>query len=494
MTISVSTPRRRRIARLACVAAVAGTIYLLDARGMFLSDDWNLLDRATYEPIGRWLLWPDAGRSDWFRPLPEALWRIHYLVYGLDPLGYHLTSIALHAASAVLVTLVVEMALGSASAGLLAGCLFGASWAAPAAVCWLSGSYDLSAAFFTLLAIWCAARGASRRSALRAAPVRGSGDADRPAGPRNRTVDKAIGWRLATGFAAVAALLSKETAVALPVLMAAASSSWLVRRSGGRRRFVDRADAVLATALTAGFLILRVAAFGGLASPALRPTIGAASFWGPIAILPSLFDPALTATALSPAGPGAWPPVQVGIAVLLALVSPLGLVWAAAAALPPSVLFPLHHAATFEVTRYLYLPSIGAALAAASAWKRLGRVGPGWANLAGLLVLAMFARHVAGGIDRLMAWSEAGALSARVDQTLREAAAVPPGSVVSCAALPDNIRGAYAYRNGCDVQVRLALPAGSVRGTRTRTGANPPVEGQALFELAADGSALRQVR
>jgi len=282
----------------------------------------------------------------------------------------------------------------------------------------------------------CGARGVPEVDAARR-PSQGGGEADRSAGPCNSAVDKAIGWRLATGVAAVAALLSKETAVALPVLMTAASSSWLMRRSGGQGRLVDRADAVLVIALTAGFLVLRMAAFGGLASPALRPTVGAASFWGPIAIQPSLFDPALTAPALSSAGPGAWLPVQVGIAVLLALVSPLGLVWAAAAALPPSVLFPLHHAATFEVTRYLYLPP------SARPWRRrLGGNGSGgWAR-GGRTSRASWCSRCSlaisvGGIDRLMAWSEAGALSARVDQTLREAAAaVPPGSVVSCAALP----------------------------------------------------------
>jgi hypothetical protein len=39
--------------------------------------------------------------------------------------------------------------------------------------------------------------------------------------------------------------------------------------------------------------------------------------------------------------------------------------------------------------------------------------------------------------------------------------------------LPDNIDGAYAYRNGCDAQVRLVLRGDAVRGIRVVPGVPP---------------------
>ena len=165
------------------------------------------------------------------------------------------------------------------------------------------------------------------------------------------------------------------------------------------------------------------------------------------------------------------------------------------AALPASFLVPLHQASLFEVARYLYTPSIGVALSLASAWNRLRSLGPRTIALAGALALAVFLRQAGGMIGNVLAWSEAGGLAARVERTLRhEAPGLPAGSVISCGALPDNVRGAYAYRNGCENQVRLTLAASAVSGTRDRTDSIPTGRGQALFELSADGTTLRRIR
>jgi hypothetical protein len=102
---------------------------------------------------------------------------------------------------------------------------------------------------------------------------------------------------------------------------------------------------------------------------------------------------------------------------------------------------------------------------------------------------------------RIDEWNRAGALGWRVQGTLTAARdVVPPQSAIDCSALPDNISGAYAYRNGCDSQVRFIWPGDSVRGTRTVNG--HPVDAlstnramfAAEFALSSNGAELRRVR
>lgn len=77
-----------------------------------------------------------------YRPIPLASFFVDHFFYGLHPAGYHLTSLLLHMANAVLVVF-LGMELGlSAAAAAAAGTLFGIHPAWAEAVYWINGRSD----------------------------------------------------------------------------------------------------------------------------------------------------------------------------------------------------------------------------------------------------------------------------------------------------------------------------------------------------------------
>src|SRR5438132_9416566 len=71
-------------------------------------DHHNLLDNPHYRGLGwtqiRWM-WTTFHMGRWL-PLTWMSFGLDYLVWGLEPLGYHLTSLVLHATSAAVFYLV----------------------------------------------------------------------------------------------------------------------------------------------------------------------------------------------------------------------------------------------------------------------------------------------------------------------------------------------------------------------------------------------------
>ena len=114
---------------------------------------------------------------------------------GTNPLQFHLTNLVLHAISAVLVLLIGRALSPQSTAGLIAALLFAIHASNNEAVLWVSARFDLLATCFALAAIDRLVRGGS------------------------------VEWLGPLLF--VAALLSKESAVALPIAVAA---WWAVTR------------------------------------------------------------------------------------------------------------------------------------------------------------------------------------------------------------------------------------------------------------------------
>src|SRR5436190_6809267 len=85
----------------ALVAAVFAVYYPAWRGGFIMDDDLSVFDNPASKPGGLASIWvPGASYRYW--PLTFAVHKLQYDLWGTNPLGYHLTNIALHAAAALL--------------------------------------------------------------------------------------------------------------------------------------------------------------------------------------------------------------------------------------------------------------------------------------------------------------------------------------------------------------------------------------------------------
>ncbi len=192
------------------LVAIAAFIPALDNGFVDWDDHQNFLKNPSYRGLGvaqvKW-----AWSTFWlgvYQPMTWLLFEAQYVFWGLDPRGYHLTSLLLHAANAVVlyvltVTLLVRCrphsflkspwtcALGAG----LATALFAVHPLRVEAVAWASCQPYLPCALFSMLAVLAYLR------AFRMGPS-----------PR-------WGWLVGSFALFVAALLSKAVAMSLPAVL-----------------------------------------------------------------------------------------------------------------------------------------------------------------------------------------------------------------------------------------------------------------------------------
>ncbi|KAM9754795.1 protein O-mannosyl-transferase TMTC2 [Menidia menidia] len=114
-----------------------------------------------------------SGSHKSYRPLCTLSFRLNHAAGGLDPWGYHLANVALHAAVSALFTSLAGLLLGGGPWRLAAGLLFACHPVHSEAVAGVVGRADEGAALFFLLSLLCYARhcglrgraGAPRRAA-----------------------------------------------------------------------------------------------------------------------------------------------------------------------------------------------------------------------------------------------------------------------------------------------------------------------------------------
>jgi hypothetical protein len=186
-------PRTGSGSRLALYlpAALAVTLALPGLSFSWLWDDYDFLGRIlTFRPA---FLLPDPD-SVFYRPLSrEIYFGVVWLVGGGSVLAGHVANAILLGAVTWLLTVFVTR-LTSARAGVIAGVAFASLGAVPMLVAWVSGAQDLLAILFGLLALQLAMSGRAVASACSLA----------------------------------AAILSKETALA--ILPIAAAMPWILGR------------------------------------------------------------------------------------------------------------------------------------------------------------------------------------------------------------------------------------------------------------------------
>lgn len=400
------------------IALISSACFLPSLSGSFLNwdDNVNFLDNPAYRGLGleqiRWAV--TTVLFGHYIPLTRLTWNTNYALGGLDPWGYHLINLALHAVNAAIFYFVAlrllsaavgdgaprvrrdpDLAVGAALAALV----FGVHPLRVEVVAWISARADLLCATFTLLAVL---------AYLRA--VEDGGQA------RSRGI-------LVCALAFAAAILSKGAALPLPATFFLLDLYPLRRLSRLGWRPLVREKIPLLLVLTAGVLTV----VSALRQGAVLTQISA---YGPIARLTAVIYAGVMSLARF-----AWPaslsplyemPAEIGLqqsrfglamgaavfitATLFALRRrwPAGLAaWTFSGLMLAPMSAAMRQGADLAPDRYSYLAGLGYAMLVGSAafvMARLVRSGRSSRATAGLVGASTLAGLVGLGA---MSWSYA---------------------------------------------------------------------------------------
>jgi tetratricopeptide (TPR) repeat protein len=297
------------------------------------------------------------SQTNYYRPLFLLWLRLNHALFGLEPMGWHLTTVLLHLATTLLVYLLGRRLLARRDAAAVAALLFALHPVHIESVAWVSGLTDpLLALFFT----------GSFLSYL-----------------RWREEKRLLCLALALLLAALA-LLCKESGVALPLLILAHASLYgpAARPAHERFRHALRVASPFLL-LAAVYLAVRALVLSGFAHTLGEVTLATALLTIPTLLwfyagqLLAPFGLSLFYDLPYGAPPGLmnfWLPLA-GVALLAAglyvwhrrMETPLVGLAAGLMLLPLLPAFAIHYLPldNFAQDRYLYLPSIGFCLLAA---------------------------------------------------------------------------------------------------------------------------------
>ena len=139
------------LAVFACFLPVLSNGFLL------WDDDLNLTENPLYRGLGpaqlRWIVTTRVGGH--YQPLTWLSFALDYTLWGMDPAGYHLTSLALHAVNTLLVYRLVGRLIPWAGVGprLAGALLFGLHPLRVEAVAWATARRDVLGSLFYLLTL-----------------------------------------------------------------------------------------------------------------------------------------------------------------------------------------------------------------------------------------------------------------------------------------------------------------------------------------------------
>lgn len=311
-----------------------------------------------------------------YRPLTVLTWRLQFRESGLDPFAFHLGNVLLHGLAVALVfALARRLRCGRATA-TLAAALFACHPVHVEAVAWVVGRAEILCAVFALLALlaWLPPDGGTQRHA------------------RLRSVAAALLYGLAA--------ISKESALALPLGFFLLDRLRRIPFAESVRRLAP--SAVVAVAI----VLIRIRVLGRFAPDVTPdPYLSAIGFGERLLLAVTVLGRALMAWCFPRGlsvfydGPTFLRTLPVALAFLAIGAAALAIAWrkGRAAALAGFALFgacvlPFLHLvpiAAIYADRFLYLPSIGLAIATASLLAE-GRK-PGTGLLAGALAAIVLA-------------------------------------------------------------------------------------------------------
>src|SRR6266404_1376530 len=357
----------------------------------------------------------------YFRPIIGSLFTINYAMFGSSPLGWHLVNVLIHAAVTLLVFLVTEELTGRKLVALGTAALFAAHPVHAEPVAWVSGVTDPLMALFVLIALYCYLRFRAINS--------------------NYMLAGALGFYFF-------ALLSKEPAIALPLVVAYCELVHFKAKSTLSERFIQGSKRVGSFLVpTAIYFLMRLNALG-LGTFGLQPRYP---------LLPALLTIPLAfvkylGLMFIPFGYSyqhytelVQTPVSISFIVPFALILALAFVvalgrsklltfaavWFVVTLAPVLAFLRMFDPAYLVQERYLYLPSMGICLAIA--------LGIEWVASRGWLGSRQPILAASLAVILLLVWSVAYIRQNRTwDNTLsvyRNSAAVAPRSATAHALL-----------------------------------------------------------
>jgi hypothetical protein len=361
------------------VACVTWIVFLPALGGGFLpwDDESNLVTNRAWRGLG----WPQLGwmlttfhKGHWI-PVTWLSFGADYAVWGMEPKGYHLTNVLLHAANAGLVCLLAmrlqapEGARGAARVlGAAAAALFFALHPLRVeSVAWVTERRDVLCGFFFLLTVLCYLRATVEESAWRSRWY----------------------WLAVVAFAL--ALGSKSMAASLPVILITLDVYPLGRWQGAwRERLIEKIPFLLLSLLASAVAMVAVRAGGSVSSLAdlgvaqrLAVSAYALVFYPWRTLVPAGLSPLYSLEpGLDPAAPIYLLCVALVVSITAGAVAVrarrpwLLATWAAYVIMLLPVVGIFHNGPQIAADRYTYLPCLpfallagqGVALLARRAW------------------------------------------------------------------------------------------------------------------------------
>ena len=148
----------RNLMLIAVLAAIALLLFHGIIHSFFMGETLDYLGPINMRIILH-NLWGDTSwmSGHYARSFVHLMWGIEQYLFGLNPAGYHVVNILFHVANCLLAFLLLKRILGSDRTGLPAGVfaafLFLAHSGAAENVRWITERWDLSMAFFYILAL-----------------------------------------------------------------------------------------------------------------------------------------------------------------------------------------------------------------------------------------------------------------------------------------------------------------------------------------------------
>ncbi len=284
------SPRTAYIVAAALVAIVFA-LYLPALDFQFVLDDHHFLGDPRLQSSGHvWeyfasYVWAQVsgGPLSFYRPLFVLWLRMNFILSGTSPWGWHLLSIVKHVSVAILLGLLVWKLLQDRVAALLAGTLFALHPAQTESVAWVTVPDPLmsAAVLGSLLLYLTYADKTSGNLQLHA------GKSQKQSRKLSRSKSSGYSpatWVVSSALACLAALMAKETAIALPFAIFAISLVGFTearpfnktKRDEATSRKGERFRSRLAVAfrqtvpflsVTVAYLALRFSALHGQLSP-----------------------------------------------------------------------------------------------------------------------------------------------------------------------------------------------------------------------------------
>ncbi|HYM10614.1 MAG TPA: tetratricopeptide repeat protein [Bryobacterales bacterium] len=337
-----------------------------------------------------------------YHPLTWISLGLDYVLWGLNPEGYHLTNVLLHAANAVLFYFAgLRLLRGRIFPAALAALLFALHPLRVESVAWASERRDVLSGLFYLLSVLAYLR------AQQAAP---------PGAPRNGPRRR---WLAASLAAFAAALLSKVIVVSLPVVLLLLDYYPLRRRPHWLEKLPYFALAAIAGIAELALQRTGVAGFAGHAAvfPGLRLTLslyGLAFYLGKTLFPFSLYPQYVLPMGISPLAPRLLAGSALVIAITIVVIAlrrrfpALLVAWGCyVVSLLPVLSFFRVDPQQFVADHHTYLATLALALLAAAGLAALPRRAAA-AAVALVLALALLTRRqIPVWHDSLTLWTAA---------------------------------------------------------------------------------------